>query len=247
MSVTKTNLEKLNKKEVVELTLKLQEKYDEKIEMLLTQIKSLTDKVHNLADTITNLTKKNEVLESDSSIKSTVNSTLHKRLINIEKDLYQQQQYSRMECIEIVGIPLDVKDKDLEDMAVSLFHNINVEDIYHSDIQACHRLKDKKRVIVKLTNRKDVFKVFNSKKLLKDQEFEGFSKKVFINESLCPYYRMLFGKCYRLVGAKKAERVFTRNGLVKLKVEVNGEAKVFDVLHDSFFDEHFADFDFSKR
>ena len=57
-----------------------------------------------------------------------------------------------------------------------------------TDIEGCHRLPlghnsttDKKSVIVKLVNRK------HSELSLKS--------KVYLNHSLCPYYRDIWGKC----------------------------------------------------
>ena len=67
-----------------------------------------------------------------------------------------------------------------------VFQEIGV-DIFDRDIQACHRLKDKDRVIVKFTDRKDCLRILRVKRQLKGLDPAG--TKIFVNESLCPYYR----------------------------------------------------------
>ena len=70
-----------------------------------------------------------------------------------------------------------------------VFKKIGVQ-IDERDFQACHRLKEKKRTIVKFVNRKDSLQILRLKKELKfldptDLDFPENSK-IFINESLCP-------------------------------------------------------------
>ena len=64
-----------------------------------------------------------------------------------------------------------------------------------TDIQACHRLKDNDRVIIKFGNRKDSLQVLCVKKDLEslDPSELDFTEgtRTFINESLCAYYRGL--------------------------------------------------------
>ena len=53
-----------------------------------------------------------------------------------------------------------------------MFQEIGV-DIFDRDIQACHRLKDKGRVIVKFTNRKDCLRILRAKRQLKGLDAVG--------------------------------------------------------------------------
>ena len=68
------------------------------------------------------------------------------------------------------------------------------------DIVACHRLGKTGRVIVKLLKRKDAQNVLQERHKLRsinlydDANSDTNSKrKIFINQSLCPYYRKLYG------------------------------------------------------
>ena len=86
------------------------------------------------------------------------------------------------------------------------------------DIQACHRIKNN-RTIIKLNNRKDCLQVLRAKKRLKDLDGTTLNlpsgSKIFINESLCGYYRGLWNKCKRLKGDEKIDRFYTSNNSFK--------------------------------
>ena len=79
-----------------------------------------------------------------------------------------------------------------------VFKKIGVE-IDERDVQACHRLKEKERTTVKFVNRKNCLQILGVKKELKflDPTELAFPEntKVFINKSLCPYYRGIWNKC----------------------------------------------------
>ena len=119
----------------------------------------------------------------------------NKRLYELEKNIYASQQYSRRDSIEIVGINEKVSDIELEAKCCDILGDIGVP-ITPNDIQACHRLYDNKRTIVKFMSRKSVFNIMKKRSQL--ASIEGYKKKIFINESLCPYYRFLHGKCKQL-------------------------------------------------
>ena len=62
--------------------------------------------------------------------------------------------YSRRDTTEFIGIPSTIRNHDLEDKMRNVCGEIGVN-INESDIHACHRLKEKDRIIVKFVNRKD--------------------------------------------------------------------------------------------
>ena len=74
----------------------------------------------------------------------------------------------------------------------NIFEEIGAN-IDERDMQACHRYREKDRTILKFVNRKDFTNIRRVKKNLKhlDPSKLSFSEKtkIFINESLCPYYR----------------------------------------------------------
>ena len=78
-------------------------------------------------------------------------------------------QYSGRECIEVVGIPDNVNNNELEHKALTVFKKIGCE-IPPRDLEACHRLrKNSDRVTVTFSHRKDSEQIMSVKK--------GFEKK----------------------------------------------------------------------
>ena len=67
------------------------------------------------------------------------------------------------------------------------------------DIVSCHRLGEISRIIVKLLNRKDAQNVLEENHKLRsinlydDNTNTNNKRKIFINQSFCPYYRKLYG------------------------------------------------------
>ena len=126
------------------------------------------------------------------------------RLVATERKCWANKQYSKRECLEISGIPESVSDNALEDKIQGVLRGIDAE-VDTENIESCHRLKgkgSKGRVILKLSKRKDAEKIKLNKKKLKniDHKKIGLSSgmKVFINESLCGYYKLLWSKCKKL-------------------------------------------------
>ena len=53
-------------------------------------------------------------LESEINIVKKVNKLLNKKVIDLERQCWENAQYSRRECLEVAGIPRDVSDENLE-------------------------------------------------------------------------------------------------------------------------------------
>ena len=105
------------------------------------------------------------------------------------------------------------------------FKKIGVE-IDERDVQVFHCLKEKERTIVKFVNRKYYHQILKVKKELKSLEPTelGFPEntKIFINESLCPFYRGIWNKCKKLRAIQKIQQFHTTSGLIRVKLEETG-------------------------
>ena len=112
-------------------------------------------------------------------------------------------------------------------------------------IVKCHRLKDNDRVIIKLYNSKDSLQVLRVKKYLKSLEPTELDfpegTRIFINESLCAYYRGLWNKCKKLKGMVKLHVFFVSNGLIKVKIFENDRTK--PITHAADLKKMFPDMD----
>ena len=142
----------------------------ELVQLLLKTEATLGSQISDLSkeikDTLSHLKK----LEGDIAVVKTVNDRLVERIVKTERQCWENAQYSRRDTLEIVGVEVDERD-----------------------IQACHCLKEKERTIVKFANRKDCLQILRVKKDLKSLDPKELdfpeSTRIYINESLCPYYR----------------------------------------------------------
>ena len=128
------------------------------------------------------------------------------RIIELERQLYSQQQYSRRETLEFVGIPDYIEGRNIKKKVVELcvFAGVPVEE---RSFQAVHRLKNSNTVIAKFVHRKDAINVLRNKKKLRETDLAAKKKlnlkgKVYVNESLCKPFRRLFGICNSLFKKK---------------------------------------------
>ena len=227
---TEAVLNKLTKPELVQLLLKAE----------ATLGSQITDLPKEIKDTLTYLKK----LEADIAVVKTVNDRLVERVIKTERQCWENAQYSRRDTLEIVGIPNSVGNSVLEETVRGVFKKIGVE-IDERDVQACHRLKEKERTIVKFVNRKDCLQILRVKKDLKSLEPTELdfpeNTKIFINESLCPYYRGIWNKCKKLRAIQKIHQFYTISGLIRVKLEETGPSRI--ITHMVDLKELFPDID----
>ena len=141
---TEAVLKKLSKSELVQIVLNTEANLGSQNAKLTTEFKDLL--AHS------------KQLEVDLAIVRNVNSKLVESVVATERQCWENAQYSTRDKLEVVGIPMSVRDNVPEQKIYDVFQEIGV-DVCDRDIQACHRLKDKDRTIVKLTNRKDCLKV----------------------------------------------------------------------------------------
>ena len=140
--------------------------------------------------------------------------------------ILNQEQYSRRECIEFIGIPDSIPNNEIENKVGDILSKLDIS-ITGTDIQACHRLKDKDRVIVKFSNRKTTMEVLRNRKKLKTVEMSSLDfpeeTKIFANESLCPYYRGIWAKCRKLLNDGLIKHLWTYNGTVTIRKRENDD------------------------
>ena len=113
----------------------------------------------------------------------------------MERWYYANKQCSWREYIEISGIPASLADNDLKSKVFEVLKEISVP-IDPSLVEDCHRLPSKglpKKAILKLNRRKDIRRILLNKNKLKNLKPETVNlpgeTNVFINESLCFYYK----------------------------------------------------------
>ena len=208
MAHTQESLLKLNKEDLVRLALDYQQKQD----LLLNKINQ----------DLTELRKNYSRLESELQVSKSVTTLQRKQIIALERQCWSKEQYSRREYLEISGIPDNIDENKLEETVLEIFEKIDVV-IQQENIEACHWLRSDrsgKKVIIKFSKRKDTDVVRKSKKKLKTVKLTslGISNPVYINDSLCKYYKYLWSKCKKLLNGGFMHSFWITNGTIRLKL-----------------------------
>lgn len=235
-SITKEFLESHLNALRVEITNQITQQKDEIINHLKEENETLKDELAGL---------KRELYDKTEEIYA------------IEKDVVDLQQYVRRNNIEFCGIPNNVEDNALEDKVIEIAETIGVK-LQKSEIEACHRLKERgeatgpRRTIVRFTNRKNCERLHRNKKKLKDDAGvkqklaeKGISNTIYINNNLCPYNKMLWGKCKRLYDSYNIARFWVFNGSLYIAKTENDTGIKVDHLRKLYT--QFPRFDFNDR
>ena len=109
-----------------------------------------------------------------------------KRAVEIEKSLAEQEQYSRRECVGLVGFPEAIHGEDLEAGGLDAMDVAGIK-LKKQDFHAIHRLRNNKVAIAKLVNRRDALAILRNKKKLRELHDEDKQKlrsnKIYVNKS----------------------------------------------------------------
>ena len=207
---------------------------------------NLNEKVSNLTEDVQKLNTNFELLKSDFSATRIENNSLNERLIPLERQCWANAQYSRRECPEITGIPSSVCEKDLEEVVCKAITKAGV-DITANEIEDCHHIGNKGQTIIKFGKRNVSRQVFSVRKDLNkvkmsDIDLTGQST-LYINQSLCPYYRMLWSKTKTLYKKGKIDSFYVSNGNIKIRLQEN--ARPITISHTHDFIKYFPGVDLS--
>ena len=231
---TEESLDKLNKKQIISIALSCQKKLENTNTQLLDEMRKITESHKKMEVELGNA--KEDIL------------FLSKKLTETERHCWENSQYSRRECVDVVGLPTDVEDDALEKTVIALFGKIGW-DISEGNIESCHRYNRHGNVIVKLSKRKDIQKILQNKKDLKSFRLSDIglsgTSKVYINISLCPYYRKLWSKAKLLKSKGKIYSFHVSNGGT-VKIKINEGSTAIPITHEDDFHVHFPGIDLSR-
>ena len=152
-----------------------------------------------------------------------MNTLLSERFQTIEKQCWANAQYSSRERLEISGIPSSVSVNDLEDLVCKAITKASVE-VSEKDIEDCRRVGKRATNIVKFCKRKVSKQVLNvredlTKLPMEDLQLAG-QGKLYINQSLCPYSRILRSKSKSLHSMGKIFSYYVSNGTVTVTFRI---------------------------
>ena len=242
MSLSEATLKKLLKDEVINILLDYQNKFETTLTRMNTDLSGLRQDYSDL--------KENHIkLESELSVARQVNNKLKEHIVSLERQSWSNSQYSRQECLEITGIPDKTDQKDLGNTALNIFRKLDVE-IDSSNIEDCHWYPNKgpKRAIIKFSKWKDANRTRHCKKNFKGMDFTslGISSPVFVNDSVCQYYKMLWRKCKKLLTNKFIDSFWLSNGSIRLRVENKDRPCACVITHISDLEVLFPGYDIHR-
>ena len=161
-------------------------------------------------------------------------------MVSLERQCWSNSQYSRCDCLEISEFLESLKNEDLEETVLKVFEELNVV-VYLSNVEDCHWVASRtsNKVIIKLSRRKDANKICRVKKNLKNLNVSSLTIKnpVFINDSFCSYYKMLWSKCKKLSSTRSIHAFWVSNGFIRLRIGEND--RVNNITHLSDLEELF--------
>ena len=134
------------------------------------------------------------------------------------------------ECLEITGVPDSISNDNLEKTTIKTFDNLDVAKD-PSNIEDCHWLKSNgsKEVIIKFARRKDANLIRKNKNKLKGINLcsIGINNPVFINDSFCSYYKIIWQKKTKKFGLVNIFMFFwVSNSTLRLKLTASGHVRV---------------------
>ena len=182
--------------------------------------------------------------DGSKGLKTKVN-VLENKIIDLEIENNNVDQYSRRNKVEILGIPQSVSDNQLEEKVVNILKAIDAN-ITLNEIEACHRLgKKKKNVIVRVINRKHYSKTLQNKEKLNsiDKNAIGIPNAyLFISESLTPLNSSLALNCHKLKRDGKIEKYYTISGIAHFAKK----NKLMKIYHLKDLQDYFPEYAFDN-
>jgi len=183
--------------------------------------------------------------ETNKNLQDSVDST-RESLYKLHCEIDEVEQYIRRDCLEFVGLPTVTLDNPKE-LVKELSNELNVK-LEEDDLSTVHRLPDtrstKNRIIAKFVRRDKKDELYNARKNLKnktansipsirsDPNVQDKHGKVYINESLTPYRKKLFGKLCQYKKQHKFKYIWTTNGKIYLKKDDQWPTHTFTTVED---------------
>ena len=184
------------------------------------------DVLQSLKDDVSEMKSKFNVLESELQVSKNVTENLTKYIKTLKRKCHKNEQYSRRECLEISGIPSSIEDSALENTVLKLFRKVNAL-IDQSNVEDCHRLKSRnntpQKVIIKLSKRKDVYRILQAKSSFKNASVteNGIPANTPIFVSLSGYYKFLWSKYRKLWLDKVIKSFWVSQGSCRIRLVDN--------------------------
>ena len=118
---------------------------EELIEELMT-VDDITSKISDLTNRFDDFLRRFEVVSSDLAITKNCNRLLTERVVQLKRNAVTNVQYHRRESVELNPVPPSISDEELE-LNILKALSLTRHKVKPDDLQACHRLKKKNRLL----------------------------------------------------------------------------------------------------
>ena len=171
-------------------------------------------------------------LEDEIEVGRRVNKALKVEIVNMRRKINKDSQYQRQENLEFSGIPEHIPDSDLENTALKLLKKTGVV-LKSSDVVDCHRLKNPKKVIIRLVNRKHCQLALHGSKKLRGNTSDILGDSiVYLNRNLIPEFNTLRWKAKKMKVANYIYNFGTNRRGIWVQSEADGEKKQVEIEDD---------------
>ena len=122
-------------------------------------------------------------------------------------------------------MPSDFADDVLEQTVCQAL-SLTGTSVEPDELQACHRMRKKDRVVIKFKCRKQKHRVLLNRKTLQNKSLDltqlKFSGRLFVNENMCHENHQLAYKCRQWKSARKIHSTWFSNSTLHIKLVENG-------------------------
>ncbi|XP_022184148.2 uncharacterized protein LOC111043494 [Nilaparvata lugens] len=141
--------------------------------------------------------------------------------LKLQKQVCNLEQYSRVNCVEIQGIPTEANE-DVKSLVLAVSKALD-HPIDEKLIDNCHRLPSKDRdrppaIIAKFVRRFDKEALLQKRRIKRDFSTRHLGHQqispIYLNESLCPERRRLLALAKKAKGEGNFKYLWVRNGKV---------------------------------
>ena len=195
------------------------------LKQVITTNKNVQSQLEKFKESNSQLTKevaelRDIVVKKDKQILS-----LSERIMDLEKCVDEQEQYSRRNSLRISGFE-ESMGEDIMKKTLDLFNKEMkiMPPVVENEVERIHRVgpwfEGKSRaVLVKFTSWKTKNKVYSKKKMLKKKKTDenGINYGIFMNEDLTKFRSSLLYKARRLTRERKLNGCWTIDGKVMIK------------------------------
>ena len=138
MVLTRSQNENMSKEELIQELTNINSSF----------VNDINAKLSDLSNRFNEFTSKYDKVFSELQQCKSYNSHLLTRLIQLERNVVTNSQYSRQEKIKLNPVPAEIHEDVLEESICKALSQTGVN-VFPGDLQACHRMKRSDRVIVK--------------------------------------------------------------------------------------------------